>query len=240
MEKNIIVKLIEKYYLGGATEKVRWKVNDGRLKINFATELKDCIGELKCPIELPNTEIGVYDTTQLYKLINITNSPIEIDVIEKDGKAMKLEIKDNQFDLSYNLGDLGLISEGKLSNQMPEPSITLYLDQDFITRFIKAHNALLKIETFSIQPKITKQKEKTLEFVIGLQERYANKIIFSQPVEVYNELQKFIYNVSNFREILSNNKEGNIKMFVYPMGIMSLVTKEEDIEVQYYLVPLKN
>jgi len=239
MDKKILTSIIERYYLGGLTEQVRWKINNNNLKINFATTLKDCIGELNAPVNLQDNELGIYDTTQLYKLVKICNDPIEIDIVEKDGKAMKMEIKDNQFDLSYNLGDLGLISEASLSNTLPEPSIELILDQDFISRFIKAHNALEKIETFSIQPKVDKQKVNTLEFVIGLQERYANKITFSQPTEIYNDLPKFVFKVPNFREILNNNTNSSIKMLVYPMGIISLITKEDELKCQYWLVPNK-
>lgn len=239
MNKKTLIKVIEKYYLSGLTEQVRFKIKDNQLTINFATVLKDCIGEIKTKWELEDVELGVYDSTQLYKLLKICNDPIQIDVIKKDSKAQKLEIKDNQFDLSYNLGDLGLISEGKLTNQMPEPTITLKLNQEFISKFKSAHVALEKVETFSIQPKI-KSKEKVLEFVIGLQERYANKITFIESVDLYNELPKFVFKVSNFKEILNNSSGEDITMNVYSMGIISIIVKEEDIDVLYYLVPQSN
>ena len=239
MNKKHLISIIEKVHLGGLTEQIRLKIKDNELNIDAAVILKDCIIKIKAPFELPDSELGIYDLTQLYKLVSITNDPLELEVIEKDGKAMKLDIKDNQFDLSYNLGDLGLISEGKLSNQMPDPSIVLTIDQEFITRFIKAHNALQKVETFTIKHEIDKLKIKNLKFTIGLKERYANKITFNQPTEIYNEIPVFTYNVANFREIISNNKDSDIKMYVYPMGIVSLITKEDDIEVQYWVVPLK-
>lgn len=240
MNKKQLIKIIEKTYLGGLCEQIRLKIKDNELNIDASVTLKDCIIKVKSPFELVDSELGVYDLTQLYKLVSITNDPIELEVIEKDGKAMKLDIKDNQFDLSYNLGDLGLISEGKLSNKMPDPSIVLTIDQEFITKFIKSHNALQKIETFTIKPEVDKLKINSLKFTIGLKERYANKITFNQPTEVYNEIPVFTYNVANFREIISNNKDADIKMYVYPMGVISLITKEDDIEVQYWVVPLKN
>ncbi len=240
MNKKQLIKIIEKTYLGGLCEQIRLKIKDNELNIDASVILKDCIIKVKSPFELVDSELGVYDLTQLYKLVSITNDPIELEVVEKDGKAMKLDIKDNQFDLSYNLGDLGLISEGKLSNQLPEPVITLSIDQEFITRFIKAHNALQKVETFTIKNEVDKLKVNNLKFTIGLKERYANKITFTQPTETYNEIPTFTFNVNNFREIISNNKDSEIKMLVYPMGIVSLITKEDDIEVQYWIVPLKN
>lgn len=238
MNKKKLISVIEKYYLGGLCEQVRFKIKNNQLQINAAASLKDCIIDISTPWERDDTELGIYNTTELYKLLKATNDPIQIEVTGKDGKAQKLEISDNQFDLSYNLADLGLISEGKLSNSMPEPGIILNLDSDFVSKFKSAHVALDKVEVFSIQPKVDKQKIKSLEFVIGLQERYANKITFYQPVDTYNEIPKFVYKVSNFKEIL-NNAGGSIKVFVYPIGIMKLETLEDDIKAHYYIVPIK-
>lgn len=234
MIKKQLTSIIDKQHLGGLVEQVRWKISSNQLVVNFASVLRDCIGELKSPIDIKDIELGIYDLTSFSKLIKITSDPIVIDIIDKEGKALKLDIKDPQFDLSYNLGDLGLISEGKLNASMPKPSVTLKLNQDFISKFKQAHAALDKVEVFSIQP-----KKNNLDFVIGLQERHANKISFSQPVELYNDLQKFVFRVSNFREILNCNSGSEITMHVYEMGIISLETVEEDIKVNYFLVPQK-
>lgn len=239
MTKDLLINVIEKYYLGGLSEQVRFKIKDKKLLINFATTLKDCIGELKAETDLEDCELGVYDTTQFYKLVKIVKDPIQINVVKKDEKALKLEISDSNFDLFYNLGDLGLISEGKLSNQLPDPVVSLNLSSEFTDKFIKAHNALEKAEKFQIKTEITKQKEKTVKFVIGLTDKFSNKISFSEPTTEYNELPTFTYNVLNFREILSNNKDSKLKMFIYSMGIIRIDSVSEKITTSYYLVPNK-
>lgn len=239
MTKDVLINVIERYYLGGLTEQVRFKIKNKQLQINFATILKDCIGEVKTETDLEDCELGVYDTTQFYKLVKVVKDPIQINVIKKDEKALKLEISDANFDLFYNLGDLGLISEGKLSNELPDPVVSMNLSPEFIDKFIKAHNALEKAEKFQIKTEITKQKEKTVKFVIGLTDKFSNKISFSEPTTEYNELPTFTYNVLNFREILSNNKDSKLKMFIYSMGIVRVDSINDKISTSYYLVPNK-
>jgi hypothetical protein len=239
MKKDTITSIIEKYYLNGLCEQVRFKIKDKKLLINFATTLKDCIGEVKAETDLEDCELGVYDTTQLYKLIKIVKDPININVVKKDNKSLKLEISDSNFDLFYNLGDLGLISEGKLSAELPDPVVSMTLSSEFLDKFIKAHNALDKAEKFQIKTEITKQKENTLKFIIGLTDKFSNKISFSEMVTEYSELPTFTYNVMNFREILSNNKSSKLTMYVYSMGIIRVDSVEENISVSYFLVPNK-
>lgn len=239
MNKDLLINIIEKYYLGSLTEQVRFKIKDKQLLINFTTALKDCIGEVRAKVDMEDCELGVYDTTQFYKLVKILKDPININIVKQGDKALKLEISDSSFDLFYNLGDLGLISEGKLSNELPDPVVSLNISNEFSDRFIKAHNALEKAEKFQIKTEITKQNEKTVKFIIGLTDKFSNKISFSENTTEYNELPTFTYNVMNFREILNNNKNNTLKMYIYSMGIIRVDSIDENITVSYYLVPLK-
>lgn len=242
MNKDTLIEIIEKYYLGGLTEQVRFKINNNLLYINFATILKDCIGELSCPWVFKDTELGIYDTTQFYKLIKVLTDPINIEVIEKNTKALSLEINDDHFNLTYNLADLGLVSEGKLSNQLPKPVLSLDINDDFITKFVKAHNALEKAETFQLKTIDTKKDPQSLKFTIGLTDKFSNKISFIEPCNEYQDLSNFVYKVNNLREILNNNKGSKIIMFLYSMGIIEIQSTNEtsNITMKYYLVPNKN
>ena len=236
MTKDHLVNIIEKTHLGGLTEQVRFKIKDGNLLINSTTTLKDCISELNASVELEDNELGIFDLTQFYKLVKIVKDPIQINVIKKEDKALKIEIKDSNFDLSYNLADLGLISEGTLSNQLPDPVVSLDLNTEFVDKFIKAHNALEKAETFQIRTEVDKMKIETVKFIIGLTDKFSNKISFSESTKQYQELPNFIYRVSNFREILVNNKNAKLIMFIYSMGLIRIDAVEENIKVSYYLV----
>lgn len=236
MQQDLLLSIIEKQYLGGLTSSVKWKINSNNLTVNFTTILKNCIGELKCPWVYENNELGIYDLSQLYKLVKILKDPLNIE-IEKDKdskKCLRFNMSDENYNLLYNLADLGLISEGKLSNSLPDPLLSLDLPTTFVEKFIKAHNANEKANKLQLK---TENKTQSLRFIIGLTEKFANKISFSEPTTNYAELPSFIYDVSNFREILSTNKFSKMSMHVYSMGIVRIDTLENGISVSYYLVP---
>jgi len=74
MKKLYLEDVIEKYYLNGLVERVKIEVVDKTLTTKFISNQKNLVGTLCAPnIELDDCEFGVYDTTQLLKLIGITD-----------------------------------------------------------------------------------------------------------------------------------------------------------------------
>ena len=63
MEKKLLVQVIESFYLNGLSSQVKFKVKDNQVHIKFATDNKDCIGEVKAPITLEDCEIGIFSST---------------------------------------------------------------------------------------------------------------------------------------------------------------------------------
>ena len=53
MEKQLLTSVIEKYYLGGIHEKVKWTVKDKNVTILFTSATKD----LAVSIDAPNFDI---------------------------------------------------------------------------------------------------------------------------------------------------------------------------------------
>jgi hypothetical protein len=241
MNRDNLIEIIEKYYLGGLTEKVKLKIKNKKIKINFTTELQDCVGEIEADTELGDNELGIYNTSQLYKLAKLLNDPIEITINERSGKCYSLTMTDEVFELNYTLADLGLIKEGNLKAELPPPNIVLELDEDFIHRFVKAHNAIDKAEVFKLKTKNTKKDPESLEFIIGLDDKFSNKISFHKECTTWQEIPQFKYNVSVFREILNSNKKYNITMSIWDIkGIIRLDVHHENIKTKYYLVSKKN
>ena len=93
MKKPYLEDVIEKYYLGGLVERVKIQIIDKRLMTQFISSQKNLVGVLDAPnMELPDCEFGVYDTSQLLKLIGITNHFLVLDVEMNKGIANKLLI----------------------------------------------------------------------------------------------------------------------------------------------------
>ena len=54
IDKRKLVDSIEKYYLNGLTEAVKFNIKNNVLHIPFSTTNRDVVGEVTLPIELPN------------------------------------------------------------------------------------------------------------------------------------------------------------------------------------------
>lgn len=236
MEKKLLVQVIESFYLNGLSSQVKFKVKDNQVHIKFATDNKDCIGEVKAPITLEDCEIGIFNTGQLLKLLNITNEYIELKLEKQGNHFLKLHISDNQFDLSYNLSDLGLIQEPGVVPNLPPHDLEFDINFDFTQKYIKAHNALDKPPRFEIG--ITKdfQDEKVVSFMIGEKSTYSNKVNFTESGNIINEIKPVPFNASNFREIVSVSKSANGKAYLYKDGLLRIKLEEDGIETEYFLV----
>ena len=47
MEKQLLTSVIEKYYLGGIHEKVKWTIKDKKITILFTSATKDLAGSIE-------------------------------------------------------------------------------------------------------------------------------------------------------------------------------------------------
>ena len=52
MDKKLLIQLIESFYLNGLATQVKFKVKNNEAHIKFATDNKDCIGEIKAPVQV--------------------------------------------------------------------------------------------------------------------------------------------------------------------------------------------
>ena len=81
MDKQFLISVIEKYYLNGLHEKVKWTVKDKTIKIPFTTSTMDLCGIVEAPnFDLDDCTLGIYDTNKLLKLIGKgwSISPLEL------------------------------------------------------------------------------------------------------------------------------------------------------------------
>jgi len=236
MEKKILIQLIESFYLNGLSTQVKFKVKDNQAHIKFATDNKDCIGEIKAPVQLEDCEIGIFNTAQLLKLLNITNEYIELKLEKQNGYFLKLHISDNQFDLSYNLSDLGLIQDPGIAPNLPPHDLEFSINYDFTQKFIKAHNALDKPPRFEIGIVKDFQNEDVINFIIGEKSNYSNKVTFTEPGKLISKIKSIPFNANNFREIISVSKSSTGTAYLYKDGLLKISLKEEGIESKYFLV----
>ena len=86
INKTKLQSIISKYYLNGLVQSVRWLTENNKLSISFVSENKDICGDLICntsPVE--DSEIAIFDTAQLNRLISVTNGELLL-TLEKQHK----------------------------------------------------------------------------------------------------------------------------------------------------------
>jgi hypothetical protein len=239
MKKSYIVDNIQKYYLGGLVGEVIWTILNGKVYINFTTTTKDMVGELKFNLDLEDNEIGIYRTDPLLRLLSITNEDIQLELSKSNtGIVNKLKIKDNKFDLDYNLSDTNIIQA------VPKVSEIGYdfefkINDEFTTNFLKAHNALEKTPAFTINTSTTLQNENIVEILLGERSTYSNKVKFTELATFTKPSDILPFSALVFREIISANKGAEGIISISNKGLAKLEFKTDTTSTKYFMVRLQ-
>ena len=238
MKKQYLQDIIEKYHLGGLVERVKISVENKTLTTRFISIKKNLLGTIIAPnVELDNCEFGVYDTTQLLKLIGITDNFLVLEV-EKQGKiANKLTIKDNDYNLEYVLADI-MLTPSVPAIEEPEYNMVAPINIEFITRFLKAKKAL-STEVFIVEQSTDVDDKQAIKFTLGGTEGYTNKVNFTLPTTTHSKTGKVTkFTIEEFSEILASNKEfKSSELSVSEDGLLKIdFENEEGVKVSYILV----
>jgi len=241
MDKQLLVSVIEKYYLNGVHEKVKWTIKDKKIQILFTSATKDLAGSVEADgFDIDDCTLGVYDTNKLLKLIGITNQFVQLNVESKNGVATKLSIADMEYDLVYHLADLRMMPMETMV--LDESQITFgysfEIDAEFIERYNKAKKALGSDEV-KIQALFNDENEKGIYLTLGGKTSYDDKISFQATVlDMETPSSEFQYNANYLFEIFTENKGATGTGYFDENGILKLVFEEENgIKALYYLPP---
>jgi hypothetical protein len=241
INKLDLVSVISKYYLNGMIEAVKWDIKDENLTIKFNAPTKEMIGCVEFKgMPLEDSTIAVSNTTQLNKLIAITNGYLELKYQKQNKYITKLIIADNQFTLNYALADTMIIPKaGEITGEMSW-NIEASLDNESINAIVRAKSALAESETVVIKPYENADGEFQIEMQFGGNVEHANKVSFYIPGAEKNDLPdefKEHYNSNMIKEIMYCNKDmvhGTIRINLD--GIMKLEFENDEVKSTYYLV----
>ena len=242
MEKQLLTSVIEKYYLGGIHEKVKWTVKDKKVTILFTSQTKDLAGSIEAPnFDIDDCTLGIYDTNKLLKLVNITNQFIQLNVETKNGTSTKLSIADNEYDLVYHLADLRMMPMETMVLDETQISFdySFGIDNDFIERYNKAKKALGS--EFCTINLITKDTGNVISLTLGEPEGHSNKIDFEEvPLESKNTIHiPLQFNAEYLKSIFDANYGAEGTMWVSNEGAMKLDFESEDGQKSSYIILAK-
>lgn len=237
IDKRKLVDNIEKYYLNGLTEAVKFNVKNNVLHIPFSTTNRDVVGEITAPIELPDAEFGIFETSPLLKLLNILDTNTEITYQQHFGIVEKLLIEDNQYKMMFSVSDISLIP--KTPNAVDvNYQLTYKMEPDFVTRFVDCKKALgPDVKTFTLEPQV-----ETARIILGDPSGYANKLEFNIPAVTEGfPFASLLFPSDVLKEILVANKNfDEAEMKVNEDGLMNLMFVEGDAVSQYFIMASLN
>ena len=238
MKKLFLEDVIEKYYLGGLVERVKIQVTDKTLTTKFISAQKNLVGVLEAPgITLPDCEFGVYDTSQLLKLIGITDHFLTLDVEANKGIANKLLIADNEYNLEYALADT-MLTPTVPSIDEPTYNMVADVNTEFIAKFLKAKKAL-GTDVFIVEQGIDHEEKQAMKFTLGGVDKHTNKVNFTLPTSLSSVPGvQMKFPIEEFGEILAANKEiATGVLSVSEDGLLKIdFTNEEGVKATYLLV----
>ena len=239
IDKLDLVSIISKYHLGGMIKAVRWNIKDNHLGIGFNSPSMEMIGNLEYKdFPLEDATIAISDTTQLSKLVGITNGYLNLEFVKQNKLPIQLIIADNQYTLNYALADLMLFAEAGQMKEEPEYDVIAELDNESITAIVKAKQALVDTNTVVLRSSPNDDGEDRLEMCFAGNIAFSNKVSFYlNEVEMKNQDLNENYDSNMIKEIMYANKDMPYgRMSVSAEGLMKLEFEDEKIKSTYYIV----
>ena len=242
MDRQKLNGFIDKYSLGGSVESVKWVVSEKDMRTNFVSDDKTLLGDVKYKgIGFREGEYCVYTTSQFKKLIGVLDTDIRILVNSKEGRNYSIGMQDKFTQLEYVLSEESIIPKAPKLKQIPDFTVKIELDGDFILRFLKAKAALSDQTNFTV---MYDDLSELTSIMIGYSESMVtNKISFEVKSESdqQNELEPISFSAEHLKEILLANRDmtkGTLE--VSPAGLAKVTIKGPEFESNYYLIQTQN
>ena len=233
ISKKVISDIVSKYSLGNNIEKVKWIVTDEGITIKFINDSKNLVGsiEYQKEIGLKKGDYGIFNTSQLIKCLNILDGDILI-----DATSSKLNIADTNYDIRFNLADPAVIPNVPDVSNTDQLSASFYVNDEFITRFVKSKDALNELETFTIETREGLNGEE-LVFTVGT--NITNTIEFTVENATINEsFDPVPFDSNLMKEILKANKDyQDGEIHINKKGLLDAHFEcNDNLFTNYYLV----
>jgi len=238
MQKSKLNRFIQKYNLGGNVNSVKWKSDGDSLKTSFVTPDKSLLGNVSISkFKLEDSEIGVYQTDQLIKLLGVLGDKIELNLSKAGEQAVSLGIKNDSVSVNYVLSDLSVISDPPALKRLPEFGTKIKLDNKFIDTFIKGKSALSDVDMFTI----VKNKNGGVDVVIGYSSTNTNRVNIPVESSTCDVSEPITFNANLFKEVLVANREcSSAVLEVSNEGLAKVNFKIDDYDSTYFIVAMQD
>jgi hypothetical protein len=243
MNKTTLETFVKKFNLNGNVESVKWIVDskEKQLKTSSITDDKNVFVyvELKEFTDLSDMEIGIYDTAKLKQMLGVLGEQIQITPNVKNDKVTSLNFSDDNTKVQFVTADLSIIQTIANIKKIPDFNAEIELTEDFITKFIKAKNALSDVDTFTL----VMNKKNKLEMVMGYTNTNSNKITLNVTSKEGKDTvsKPLSFSAKYLKEILiSNNDCDNAILKASDNGLATITFIKDNFTSTYYLIEIKS
>jgi hypothetical protein len=237
MNKNNLLKFIQKYSLGGLIESVAWNAEGTKLSVRFISDDKTLLGEVEYNAYTSTPmNVGIYTTSLLKNMIGVLDNDLTLKVDKAGDKSVSLKLSSEETETSYQLADLGVIPPVPDLKTLPDFSIAIDMASNMIDKFIKAKGALSDVDTFTI---FTEGGD--LKMAIGYSSISTNRVTFTAQKDYAETVKPISFSAKYLKEILTANKEAtSAKLKVSTDGLSNVEFQIDDFICKYYLVEISN
>ena len=233
MEKNKLNRFISKYSLSGKANSVIWEVKNNKLKTSFVTDNRSLLGKVKVDnFSFEDAEIGIYDTDQLQKLLNVLSDNISLSLRKFAEKPLSLNVESENTSVEFVLSDLSVIQEPPTMKKIPEFETEIKVDSAFVNSFIKGKTALPDNSTFTVV-----KNNNGCNIVIGHSNTTTNRVNISVENIKCGIDNNLSFDADILKEILQSNREcSNAVLQISNEGLAKIKFNVDDFAAEYFMV----
>ena len=235
MNKQKLVRFINKYYLNGIADSVVLKSNSNEQKLftRFVSSDKTLLGIIQLDRwNFEDANIGVYTTEQLLKLLSVLDEDINVSITKSGDKTISMKISDSLSSVNYMLSDPSIINEPPQLQNIPNFELSINVTPSVINKFISGKSALQDTTTFTV---IT--DETSTKLVIGYSSVNTNRVTIPVITSDFTSIDNVSFNAEYFSQILLANKECESAFLqISSEGLAKINFKIDDYKSTYWLV----
>ena len=235
INKSTLTSVISKYYLNGLNNQVKWRIKDNKLTIYAGESGRVCkIEHNNFPLE--DSELGVFDTHKLSKLISITNGELMVSLEKIKSVYIKMHIADLNFDLTYSLADILILGKNTYYEDPDSFEMEIDLEREDIDHLIKAKSALADVNNMLLTSTTDMDGNNICEFIFGDNTGFSNKITYQIQGNITKSDIEIPFDSDIFKDILNSNKDmdkGTLKLS--EQGMLKLNFYSEEVNSEYFI-----
>lgn len=235
IEKKLLTNVIERYNLSQRNEQVKWRIKDNMLTVYFGDKGRVGMVKLK-EFNFEDCDLAIFNTHQFNKLLSVTSGTLILSAEKINKVYTKLHIADANFELSYSLADILMISKIQYNTEPDEYAVELDLDNEQANNLVKAKNALSDVETMLINTTENLDGTPIADFIFGDNTGFSNKISYQILGKISKQDISLPFDAQIFRDILKVNQDfETCKFKMTETGLIKLEFDNEHIYSEYFL-----